>query len=89
MSLNAGSFRASCPVLHSVRLAGRSASSISLQHAKLQPDWNTDGVINEYCETCEAIVHGVHRELFAENHFGQVYAKPKMNVPHQRFGGSR
>jgi saccharopine dehydrogenase-like NADP-dependent oxidoreductase len=25
--------------------------------------WSTDGVINEYCEPCEAIVNGVRREL--------------------------
>src|ERR1039458_7498802 len=24
--------------------------------------WNTDGVINEYCEPCDAIVNGVRRE---------------------------
>jgi saccharopine dehydrogenase-like NADP-dependent oxidoreductase len=27
--------------------------------------WSTEGVINEYCEPCEAIVNGVHRELGA------------------------
>jgi saccharopine dehydrogenase-like NADP-dependent oxidoreductase len=25
--------------------------------------WSTDGVINEYCESCEAIVNGVRREV--------------------------
>jgi len=25
--------------------------------------WSTDGVINEYCEPCEAIVNGVRREV--------------------------
>ena len=25
--------------------------------------WSTDGVINEYCEACEAIVNGVRREV--------------------------
>jgi saccharopine dehydrogenase-like NADP-dependent oxidoreductase len=25
--------------------------------------WSTDGVINEYCEACEAIVNGVRREM--------------------------
>ena len=27
--------------------------------------WSTDGVINEYCEPCEAIVNGVRREVTA------------------------
>jgi saccharopine dehydrogenase-like NADP-dependent oxidoreductase len=27
--------------------------------------WSTDGVINEYCEPCEAIVNGVRREVAA------------------------
>ena len=25
--------------------------------------WSTDGIINEYCEPCEAIVNGVRREV--------------------------
>jgi saccharopine dehydrogenase-like NADP-dependent oxidoreductase len=25
--------------------------------------WSTDGVINEYCESCEAIVNGIRREV--------------------------
>jgi saccharopine dehydrogenase-like NADP-dependent oxidoreductase len=27
-------------------------------------------------------------KVFLENRFGEVYAKPEMSVPHQRFGGS-
>jgi hypothetical protein len=42
---------------------GRSTSPISLQRAQLQPDLEQDGVINEYCEACEATVDGVGREV--------------------------
>ena len=73
-SPNAGSLRASCPSWPSTwRSASRSLDSVKLRVGALPQypsnalnynlTWSTDGVINEYCEPCEAIVNGVRREV--------------------------
>ena len=73
-SPNAGSLPASCPSSPSTwRSASRSCDSVKLRVGALPQypsnalnynlTWTTDGVINEYCEPCEAIVNGVRREV--------------------------
>jgi saccharopine dehydrogenase-like NADP-dependent oxidoreductase len=72
-SLNAGSLRGSYPSWPSIwrRVSRCSTASGCGSGPFLNPSnainynltWSTDGVINEYCESCESIVNGVHREV--------------------------
>jgi saccharopine dehydrogenase-like NADP-dependent oxidoreductase len=49
-------------VLDSVRLRVGALPQYPSNALNYNLTWSTDGVINEYCEACEAIVNGVRRE---------------------------
>src|SRR5262249_58518517 len=49
-------------VLDSVRLRGGALPQYPSNAINYNLTWSTDGVINEYCSACEAIVNGVRRE---------------------------
>jgi len=49
--------------LDSVRLRVGALPQYSSNVLNYNLTWSTDGVINEYCEPCEAIVNGVRREV--------------------------
>ena len=50
-------------VLDSVRLRVGALPQYPSNAINYNLTWSTDGVINEYCEACEAIVNGVRREV--------------------------
>jgi saccharopine dehydrogenase-like NADP-dependent oxidoreductase len=50
-------------VLDSVRLRVGALPQYPSNVLNYNLTWSTDGVINEYCEPCEAIVNGVRREV--------------------------
>jgi saccharopine dehydrogenase-like NADP-dependent oxidoreductase len=50
-------------VLDSVRLRVGALPQFPSNALNYNLTWSTDGVINEYCEPCEAIVNGVRREV--------------------------
>jgi len=50
-------------VLDSVRLRVGALPQYPSNALNYNLTWSTDGVINEYCEPCEAIVNGVRREV--------------------------
>ena len=50
-------------VLDSVRLRVGALPQYPSNALNYNLTWSTDGVINEYCEACEAIVNGVRREV--------------------------
>jgi saccharopine dehydrogenase-like NADP-dependent oxidoreductase len=50
-------------VLDSVRLRVGALPQFPSNALNYNLTWSTDGVINEYCEPCEAIVNGVRREI--------------------------
>jgi saccharopine dehydrogenase-like NADP-dependent oxidoreductase len=50
-------------VLDSVRLRVGALPRYPSNALNYNLTWSTDGVINEYCEPCEAIVNGVRREV--------------------------
>jgi saccharopine dehydrogenase-like NADP-dependent oxidoreductase len=49
--------------LHSVRLRVGALPQFPSNALNYNLTWSTDGVINEYCEPCEAIVEGVLRQM--------------------------
>lgn len=49
--------------LHSVRMRVGALPQYPSNALNYNLTWSTDGVINEYCEPCEAIVEGVLREV--------------------------
>jgi saccharopine dehydrogenase-like NADP-dependent oxidoreductase len=49
--------------LHSVRMRVGALPQFPSNALNYNLTWSTDGVINEYCEPCEAIVEGVLRQL--------------------------
>ena len=51
--------------LHDVRLRVGALPRYPSNALNYNLTWSTDGVINEYCEPCEAIVGGAHRETAA------------------------
>src|SRR6516162_10234166 len=50
-------------VLDTVRLRVGALPQYPPNAINYNPTWSTDGVNNEYCEACEAIVNGVRREV--------------------------
>src|ERR1700694_5355510 len=52
-----------CADLDSVRLRVGALPQYPSNALNYNLTWSTDGVINEYCEPCEAIVNGVRREV--------------------------
>ena len=42
---------------------GRVTDEVAAHEYEYNLTWSTDGVINEYCEPCEAIVDGKRREV--------------------------
>lgn len=50
-------------VLDSIRLRVGALPQYPSNALNYNLTWSTDGVINEYCEPCEAIVNGVRREV--------------------------
>ncbi|MDQ0468148.1 saccharopine dehydrogenase family protein [Labrys wisconsinensis] len=49
--------------LHDVRMRVGALPQFPSNALNYNLTWSTDGVINEYCEPCEAIVNGVAREM--------------------------
>ncbi len=49
--------------LHSVRMRVGALPQFPSNALNYNLTWSTDGVINEYCEPCEAIVDGVQRQV--------------------------
>lgn len=49
--------------LHDVRMRVGALPEYPSNALNYNLTWSTDGVINEYCEPCEAIVNGVRREV--------------------------
>ena len=49
--------------LHSVRMRVGALPQFPANALNYNLTWSTDGVINEYCEPCEAIAHGVLRQV--------------------------
>ncbi len=49
--------------LHSVRMRVGALPQFPSNALNYNLTWSTDGVINEYCEPCEAIAHGVLRQV--------------------------
>ncbi len=49
--------------LHSVRMRVGALPQFPSNALNYNLTWSTDGVINEYCEPCEAIVEGVQRQV--------------------------
>ena len=50
-------------VLHDVRMRVGALPKFPSNALKYNLTWSTDGLINEYCEPCEAIVDGERREM--------------------------
>jgi len=50
-------------ILHDVRMRVGALPQFPSNALKYNLTWSTEGLINEYCEPCEAIVEGVRREV--------------------------
>ena len=62
-------------VLDSVRLRVGALPQFPSNALNYNLTWSTDGVINEYCEPCEAIVNGVRREVAPLEGSGGILAR--------------
>jgi saccharopine dehydrogenase-like NADP-dependent oxidoreductase len=65
VSIVAADLAARFEALDSVRLRVGALPQYPSNALNYNLTWSTDGVINEYCEPCEAIVNGVRREVAA------------------------
>jgi saccharopine dehydrogenase-like NADP-dependent oxidoreductase len=63
VSIAAFDLAKSFEVLDNVRLRVGALPQYPSNALNYNLTWSTDGVINEYCEACEAIVNGVRREV--------------------------
>ena len=75
-------------VLDSVRLRVGALPQYPSNAINYNLTWSTDGVINEYCEACEAIVNGVRREVFVVGRDARVDGYPHALTPVREKGSS-